>query len=61
MNVVDGLPDDLIAGPKPGFVEFWFIKSEGEHIIVRVPIQKYRDEAAGKSGEELFRLFYTNP
>jgi len=61
MHVVEGLPDNLIAGSKPGFVEFWFIKSAGEHIIVRVPIQKYRDEANGKSGEELFRLFYTNP
>ena len=61
MNVVEGLPNDLIVGPKPGFVEFWFIKSEGEHIAMRVPIQKYRDEATGKSGEELFRLFYTNP
>ena len=61
MNVIEGLPGDLIAGPNPGFVEFWFIKSEGEHIAMRVPIQKYRDEATGKSGEELFRLFYTNP
>jgi len=61
MNIVNGLPVDLIVGPKPGFVEFWFIKSEGEHIVMRVPIQKYRDEATEKNGEELFRLFYTNP
>jgi hypothetical protein len=51
----------LIAGPKPGFVEFWFIKNDTEHVIVRVPIQKYREEAAGKTGEELFKVFYTNP
>jgi len=61
LNIVNGLPVDLIVGPKPGFVEFWFIKSEGEHIATRVPIQKYRDEATGKNGEELFKLFYTNP
>ncbi len=61
MNVIERLPKDLIVGPKPGFVEFWFIRSAGEHIAMRVPIQKYTAEAAGKSGEELFRLFYTNP
>lgn len=61
MNAVEGLPDDLIVGPQPGFVEFWFIKSDAEHVILRVPIQRYRDEATGKSGEELFRLFHTNP
>ena len=61
MNIVEGLPRDLIAGPNPGFVEFWFIKSDTEQIHMRVPNQRYRDEATGKSGEELFRLFYTNP
>ena len=61
MSIVEGLSHDLIEGPKPGFVEFWFLKSEGEHVIARVPIQKYREEAAGRSGEELFRLFYANP
>jgi len=61
MNVLEGLPDDLIAGPKSGFVEFWFIKSDAEHVIARAPIQMYGEQAAGKSGEELFRLFYTKP
>lgn len=61
MNVIEDLPDDLIAGPMPGFVEFSFIKNDAAHVIVRVPIQKYRDEATGKSGEKLFRLFYTSP
>jgi len=61
MQIIEALPDDLIAGPGPGFVEFSFIKNDSEHVIVRVPIQKYQTEATGKSGEELFRLFYTNP
>ncbi len=41
-----------------GFVEFSFIKSETERIIVRVPISTYITEAE-KSGTELFRFFYT--
>jgi len=61
MAIVEGLPHELLAGPMPGFVEFWFIKNDTKHVIVRVPIQKFRDESVGKSGEELFRLFYTNP
>ena len=61
MKIIEALPRELIAGPQPGFVEFWFIKNDSEHLIVRVPIQKYRDETTGKSGEELFRLFYTEP
>jgi hypothetical protein len=61
MNIIENLPRDLIMGPMTGFVEFSFIKSITEQIVIRVPIQKYRDEATGKSGEELFRLFYTNP
>ena len=59
-NIV-ALPHELIMGPKPGFVEFSFIKSDTEHLIVRVPIQMYKDQATGKSGEELFKLFYINP
>lgn len=41
-----------------GFVEFWFEKNDAEHIIVRVPILDYLSKAQGKSGLELFRLFY---
>lgn len=61
MKALDTIPPDLITGAQPGFVEFSFIKSEGEHIAVRVPIQTYRDEATGKDGEELFRMFYAQP
>src|SRR5262249_15645497 len=61
MNIIDSLPRDMIKGPQPGFVEFSFIKNDTEQVIVHVPIQKDHDEAVGKSGEELFSLFYTNP
>jgi hypothetical protein len=50
---------DQIQGPQLGFVEFTFIQSETEKIIVRVPIQQFREQGVGKSGKELFRLFYT--
>ena len=61
MTIVEGLPTDLIAGAKPGLVEFWFMKNASEIVPVRVSIEKYNDEAAGKSGEELFRMFYVYP
>lgn len=61
MRVVDGLPSNLIEGPQPGFVEFRFENGSSDFIVVRVPIQEYNESANGKTGEELFRLFYTNP
>lgn len=61
MQVVDGFPPEDLAGPQPGFVEFRFEKSVSEGITFRVPIQGYDETAGGKTGEELFRLFYTSP
>jgi hypothetical protein len=61
MTIVEGLTNDLIVSPKLGLVEFWFIKNDSEIVPVRVPIEKYNNEATGKSGEELFRTFYIYP
>jgi hypothetical protein len=61
MQVVNAVPSDLIAGPKPGFVSFRFEKSVSEAIGAIVPIQEYNESANGKTGEELFRMFYTAP
>ncbi len=61
MQVVNDFPPDMITGPRPGFVEFRFEKTISESIGFRVPIQGYNDTANGKTGEELFRLFYTKP
>jgi hypothetical protein len=61
MKVVEQLPSDLILGPQAGFVEFKFIKSDSEFLFVRVSIQQYRETANNKTGEELFRTFYTEP
>lgn len=61
MLVVDGFPPEDLAGPQPGFVEFRFEKSAAEGIGFRVPVQGFFETAGDKSGEELFRLFYTSP
>ena len=61
MQVVDTLPEDLIPGPMPGFVQFQFEKSTSESFGIRVPIQQYNEVAQGKTGKELFDLFYTKP
>jgi len=42
-----------------GFVEFSFEKNDSEHIIVRVPIQKYLAGTHGIAGKALFRMFYS--
>jgi hypothetical protein len=60
MKIVLEFPQDLIQG-NYGFVEFWFEKSEGEHVIVRVPIQEYMDGTHGITGAALFRMFYVEP
>lgn len=60
MEIVTQIPREELSG-NYGFVEFWFEKSTTEHITFRVPIQQYIDEAQGKSGVELFQLFYSQP
>ena len=61
MQVVNSYPPDMLAGVNPGFVEFRFEKGISENIGVRVLIRQYNETANGKTGEELFRMFYTEP
>lgn len=44
-----------------GFVEFRFEKSKTEQTILRIPIQKYIDNAQKKSGIDLYEMFSTAP
>jgi hypothetical protein len=60
MQITLQLPREEIQG-KYGFVEFWFEKDDQEHITFRVPILQYQTEAQGKSGAELFRMYYSPP
>jgi hypothetical protein len=57
MDVVLALPEADVSGRK-GFVEFSFVRSETEQIIVRITVDDYLNDAAGISGAELFRMFY---
>ena len=61
MQIVIALPAEMLMGPKPGFVAFRFEKSVDEYVVLSVPIQPYRETAIGITGEELFRMFYTQP
>lgn len=61
MGVAVEIPREKLQGPNYGFVEFTFEKNENERVILRVPIQRYLDEARGKAGAELFRMFYASP
>jgi hypothetical protein len=58
MDVILQIPQKDIQGAMPGRVEFLSVKGETVTFIVRVPIQRYRDEAEGKNGAELFQLFH---
>ncbi len=58
MAVIFQIPREEIQG-NYGFVEFTFEKSGTESLSVRVDIRRFMDEAQGKSGIELFRMFYT--
>ena len=60
LQIVIEIPRERIQG-NYGFVEFWFEKSDNEHVIVRVPIQQYMDDAHGITGAALFRMFYVAP
>jgi len=57
MPIIVQIPREEMKG-NYGFVEFSFEKNESDHVIVRVPIQRYVNEAQGKTGAELFRMFY---
>ena len=59
MKTINNFPPDQLVGPNPGFVEYRFEKSGTELINIRVPIQQYNETANGKTGEELFQMFYT--
>jgi hypothetical protein len=59
--ILDRFPRQEIPGARDGFVEFRFEHSETELLLLRVSIQRYKTEAAGKTGEELFQLFQSRP
>ena len=61
MEAVTQIPREAMEGPNYGFVEFMFEKNETERLVLRIPIQKYMDEARGKVGVELFNTFYSPP
>jgi hypothetical protein len=60
LQMIVQTPREQIQG-NYGLVEFWFEKNDVEQLVVRVPIQEYIDGAQGKTGAELFRLFYIVP
>jgi hypothetical protein len=61
MDVITRISPDELSGPQPGRVEFEFSKSESETLFLNVSISKYKSQASGLSGSELFKLFSNNP
>ncbi|MHB8779469.1 MAG: hypothetical protein ACYC6R_17185 [Anaerolineales bacterium] len=60
LTFITQIPREEIQG-NYGFVEFWFEKNDAEHLVLRVPIQNYLNEAQAKTGPDLFRMFYNPP
>jgi hypothetical protein len=60
MDVILQIPREEIQGQMDGSVEFLSIKGEVATFVVRVPIQRYKDEAQGLSGAQLFNFFSQN-
>jgi len=56
LSIITQLPREEIEG-KFGFAEFTFEKTKMDRLLVRIPIQRYIDEAQGITGMELFRMF----
>jgi len=62
MNLLDTIPrNEYTINAESTIVNFRFYVGTSELLDVRVPIKKYLTEANGKSGEELFRIFYIAP
>ena len=61
MDIITQLPADELSGPQPGRVQFEFSKSATESLFLNVSIAKYKSQAAGLSGAEIFQLFNNNP
>jgi hypothetical protein len=60
MPLILEIPRGEIQG-NYGFAEFWFEKNDLEHAVLRIPIPRYINEAQGKSGGELYRIFSVPP
>jgi hypothetical protein len=59
--VIERFPSDSLPGGHNGFVEFVFEQSEADFLVLRVPIQEYKNDGVGKAGMELFRMFHQVP
>jgi hypothetical protein len=56
LTFIVSIPRQEIPG-NYGFVEFWFTKGDADKVNIRVPIQKYLEEAQGITGKKLFNIF----
>jgi hypothetical protein len=60
LPIVAEIPHEEIQG-NYGFIEFWFEKNDSEHVIGRMPIQDYLKNGQGKTGAELWQMFFNQP
>ena len=61
MAAIEALPDEEIAGTRPGRVEFEFVAGDSQSLRLNVDISRFRQEAAGLEGGALFRYFNAAP
>jgi hypothetical protein len=61
MNLLDTIPRDkytMYAEPSNVIFTFW---ANSESLEIAVPINKYWEQADGKTSEEIFKMFYIKP
>jgi hypothetical protein len=62
MNLLDTISrEEYFINAAPSTVTFTFFADNSESLEVIVPIQEYWAKANGKSGTEVFLMFYTEP
>lgn len=61
LRALDALPQADLPGTHPGRVEFVFEGGAAGSLRLNVEIARYRAEALGITGVQLFRLFYPAP
>ena len=61
MLIVDAIPADELSGPRPGRAEFEFQVDGSDSLRINVELSRYRAEARGLAGAELFRFFLPKP
>jgi hypothetical protein len=61
MTIIEALPAQQLAGDQPGRVDFEFAAGDSQSLRLNIDIARFRHEAAGLRGAELYQYFEVKP